>query len=75
MFEVNASAYEEALDTARLGIISSRDTMLAVRTLALGKDLTLTRIDYDTEPSVRLRLRLPGDGNFASLYDRLQRSV
>lgn len=75
MFEVNASAYEETPDTVCLGIISSRDTMLAARTLALGKDLTLTLIDYDSEPPVRLRLRLPGDDNFASLYDRLQRSV
>ena len=75
MFEVNASAYEETPDTAHLGIISSRDTMLAVRTLALGKDLTFTLIDYDTEPPVKLRLRLPGDRNFASLYDRLQRSA
>lgn len=75
MFEVNASANEDIPDTAILGIISSRDTMLAVRTLALGKDLTFTLIDYDTEPPIRLRLRLPGDRNFASLYDRLQRSV
>jgi hypothetical protein len=75
MFEVNASAYEDAPDTSCLGIISSRDTMLAVRTLTLGSDLTFTLIDYDMEPPVRLRLRLPGDRNFASLYDRLQRSV
>jgi hypothetical protein len=76
MFEVNASGNEETIpDTAILRIISSQETALAVRTLALGKDLTLTLIDYDTEPPVRLRLRLPGDRNFASLYERLQRSV
>jgi hypothetical protein len=76
IFEVNASGNEETIpDTAILRIISSRDTQHAVRTLALGKDLTLTLIDYDTEPPVRLRLRLPGDRNFASLYERLQRSV
>jgi hypothetical protein len=75
MFEVNASADEDVSDTAILNIISSRDTMLAVRTLALGKDMTFTLIDYETEPPVKLRLRLTGDRNFASLYERLQRSV
>jgi hypothetical protein len=75
MFDVNASANEDVPDTAILGIISSRDTMLAVRTLALGTNLTFTLIDYETEPPVKLRLRLTGDTNFSSLYDRLQRSV
>jgi hypothetical protein len=75
MFEVNASANEEVPDTAILGIVSSRDTMLAMRTLAVGKDMTFTLIDYEMEPPVRLRLRLTGDRNFASLYERLQRTV
>jgi hypothetical protein len=76
MFEVNASANEDVPDTAILGIISSRDTMLAVRTLAIGKDLTLTLIDHETVPlSNPLRLRLNGDPNFAQLYERLQRTV
>jgi hypothetical protein len=76
MFEVNASGNEDSIpDTVILQIISSRDTALAVRTLALGKDLTFTLIDYDTEPPVKLRLRLSGDPNFAPLYERLQRSV
>jgi hypothetical protein len=76
MFEVNASGNEETIpDTAILRIISSRDTALAVRTFAHGRDLTFTLVDYDTEPPVKLRLRLPSDRNFASLYERLQRSV
>jgi hypothetical protein len=76
MFEVNASGNEDTIpDTVILRIISSRDTLLAVRTLALGRDLTFTLIDYDTEPPVKLRLGLPGDRNFAPLYERLQRSV
>jgi hypothetical protein len=75
MFEVNASANEDIPDTAILGIISSRDTALATRTLALGKDLTLTLIDYETEHPVKLRLRLKGDPNFAQLYERLRRTV
>ncbi len=70
MFEVNASANEDVPDTAIFGIISSRDTALATRTLAIGKDLTLTLIDYETEPPVKLRLRLKGDPNFAQLYER-----
>lgn len=76
MFEVNASGNEETIpDTVILRIVSSRDTALAVRTLSLGADLTFTLIDYDTEPPVKLRLRLPGDRNFAPLYERLQRSA
>jgi hypothetical protein len=76
MFEVNASGNEDTIpDTAILGIISSTDTALAVRTLAVGSDLTFTLIDYDTEPPIRLRLRLPGAPDFARLYERLQRSV
>ena len=75
MFEVNASANEDVPDTAIFGIISSRDTALATRTLAIGKDLTLTLIDYETEPPVKLRLRLKGDPNFAQLYERLRRTV
>jgi hypothetical protein len=75
MFEVNASANEDVPDTAILGIISSRDTALVTRTLALGKDLTMTLIDYETEPPVKLRLRLKGDPNFAQLYEKLRRTV
>jgi hypothetical protein len=75
MFEVNASANEDVPDTAIVGIISARDTMLAVRT-AIGKDLTLTLIDHETEPLLNpLRLRLNGDPNFAQLYERLRRTV
>lgn len=73
---LNASANEDVPDTAILGIISSRGTMLAVRTLAMGKDLTLTLIDHETEPlAYPLRLRLNGDPNFAQLYERLRRTV
>ena len=75
VFEVNASAAEDAPETAMLGIVSSRDTMLAVRTLGIGSDLTLTLMDYDAEPPVRLRLRLPGDPSFARLYNQLRSTV
>jgi len=75
MFEINASAKEDDPDTAILGIVSSRDTAFATKTLAIGKDLTLTLIDYEMEPPVRLRLRLNGDPDFAQLYERLRRTV
>jgi len=76
MFEVNASGNGEAIpDTAILRIVSSRDTALATGTLALGKNLTLTLIDYETEPPVKLRLRLKGDPNFSQLYERLRGTV
>jgi hypothetical protein len=76
MFEVNASAYEDDPDTVVLGIISSRDTALALKTLAIGTVLTLTLIEHETEPLLYpLRLRLNGDPNFAKLYERLQRSA
>jgi hypothetical protein len=75
VFEVNASASEDEPETAILGIVSSRDTMLAVRTLGVGSDLTLTLMDYNAEPPVRLRLRLKGDPAFTRLYDRLRSTV
>jgi hypothetical protein len=52
MFEVNASANEDVPDTAILGIISSSDTALATRTLALGKDLTMVGFVPLLDPSV-----------------------
>lgn len=75
VFEVNASATEDDPETAILGIVSSGDAMLAVKTLGIGSDLTLTLVDYEAEPPVRLRLRLPGDPSFARLYDRLRSTV
>jgi hypothetical protein len=76
MFEINASANEDKPNTAVFSIISTKDTMLAARTVALGSDLTFTLVEHDIIPaSVRLHLRLPGDRGFASLYQRLQKSV
>ncbi|MCP2209671.1 hypothetical protein [Bradyrhizobium diazoefficiens] len=75
MFEVNGSAGEDDPETAFLGIISRRDTMLALRTLGVGTDLTLTLMDHDADPPVRLRLRLKGDPAFARLFESLRASV
>ncbi|WP_027544870.1 hypothetical protein [Bradyrhizobium sp. WSM2254] len=72
MFEVNGSASEDDPETAFLGIISSRDTMLAVRTLGVGTDLTLTLTDRDADSPVRLRLRLKGAPSFTRLYEGLR---
>jgi hypothetical protein len=75
IFEVNASASEDEPEIARMQIVSSRDTKLAVRTLSIGSDLTMTLMGYDAEPPVRLRLRLRGDPSFGKLYERLRSSV
>ncbi len=69
---MSACASEDEPEIAALQIVSSRDTMLAVRTLGIGTDLTLTLMDYEAEPPVRLRLRLRGDPSFAELYERLR---
>jgi hypothetical protein len=75
VFEVNACASEDEPEIAALQIVSSRDTMLAVRTLGIGTDLTLTLMDYEAEPPVRLRLRLRGDPSFGKLYEQLRSRV
>lgn len=75
MFEVNGSAGEDDPETAFLGIISRPDTMLALRTLGVGTDLTLTLMDHDADPPVRLRLRLKCDPSFARLYGGLQATL
>jgi len=75
VFEVSACASEDEPEIAALQIVSSRDTMLAIRTLGIGTDLTLTLMDYEAEPPVRLRLRLRGDPSFAELYERLRSSA
>jgi hypothetical protein len=57
-----------------LDVISSQDVMLAVRTISLGKALTFTLLDYETEPPVKLRLQLPNDQE-SRLYDRVRRAA
>lgn len=58
VFEVDACASADEPEIAALNIVSSKDTALAVRTLGIGTNLTLTLVDYKAEAPVRLRLRL-----------------
>lgn len=73
-FEVNACALEDKPEITILQFVSIGDTMLAIRTLAIGTTLTLTLID-NANWSIKLRLRLEGDPSFGQLYERLRSSV
>jgi hypothetical protein len=64
---------QEDVDAAFLQV-SARDTALVLRTVARGRDMTLTLLARDLG-AVKLRLRIPGDSSFAQLYQRLQNSV
>jgi hypothetical protein len=45
--------------------------MLCVRAISSGKAMTFTLLDYQTEPPVKLRLRLPNDQGFRQHYKQL----
>jgi hypothetical protein len=75
VLEVDACSIEGEPDTALLSIISSRDTMLCVRTISFGTELTFTIVDDQSDPRAKLQLRLPNDPEFRRLYHGIRAVV
>ena len=58
-----------------MSVAQIRDVALVAKTISTGEKLTFTIYSHEAEPSVRLRLELPNDQNFARLYNQLRAAV
>jgi hypothetical protein len=65
VFTVHAYLEEETI------CLSANDEILCLNAIWPGKAMAFTIVDPQTEPSVRLRLRLPNDPGFSPLFDKL----
>lgn len=75
LFEVYACSVEEDAETVMLGTDRTFAVMHWVQAISTGTELTFSICDEHAEPSVKLRLQLPNDQEFAQLYNELQSNL
>jgi len=74
ILQILACSVEDEVETAMFNV-SPNGIRTCLRALLAGSDLTFTITDYETDPPVKLRLRLPNSREFSQLYDRVQRGM
>ncbi len=69
VFTAQAGLEEDAV------CLSVNEERLCLKAIWPGKEMTFTIVDPRTEPSVKLRLRLPNDAGFPALFEKLCKAV
>jgi hypothetical protein len=75
LYQVNTHGHAEEPGVVSLNVKRDEDVAQCLKAIASGDDLTFSVLDYGSSPPVRIRLRLPNDGEFRRKFIDLRKSV
>ena len=72
--EVFACSFGDEDETVMFDV-NARSMRTCLRALMAGSNLTFTISDYESDPPIKARFRLPNTTEFSKLYERLRRAI